>query len=523
MSVLLALAATAFCENPDGHKGSNRLYDLAFDEDYLWLATNCGVIRWNSINKTAIKFTKQDGLVDNNVRAIAFDKDGYKWFGTGGGVSRFNGSYWTTYTMEDGLVYNYVRSIAIDSHGNKWFGTYRGLSRFDGIAWTTFTTENGLVYDYVRAIAVDRDGSLWLGTGGGLGVFDGRKWRSYTKDQGLEYNYVRSIAIDTDGNKWLATATLSLGGTWGRGVTRFDGTTWTRYSVENGLISDDVAVSAIDADGNLWVGTSAGVSRFDGTGWRAYTVKDGLVDNDVRAIAMDQKGSVWFGSYRGVTRFDGSRWKEIKIPGFDILCNPPKKQAAEPLSGSKPVAKNINPTPIKENNTTILLPGTGKGESFSDDLPGNYLFTVHIGSYGTKGEAYSTAMRFAKKGDPAFTTYAIDPEKGRVNQVFMGNFKTLQQVKKKVRALKKRRFRKTDIVSRRFAVQLGDCSSYNVTEEIGEKLRLQVHVPYTIPCEAGYGQAKVLVGAFLNEKAAGRLAEDLQKTGSFSQVRVVLR
>ena len=42
------------------------------------------------------------------------------------GVSKFDGTNWTTYTTSDGLVGNYVRAIAIDKEGNKWFGTDEG-------------------------------------------------------------------------------------------------------------------------------------------------------------------------------------------------------------------------------------------------------------------------------------------------------------------------------------------------------------------------------------------------------------
>ncbi len=40
-----------------------------------------------------------------------------------GGVSKFDGTNWTTYTTTDGLAFNFVNAIAIDAQGNKWFGT----------------------------------------------------------------------------------------------------------------------------------------------------------------------------------------------------------------------------------------------------------------------------------------------------------------------------------------------------------------------------------------------------------------
>jgi ligand-binding sensor domain-containing protein len=37
--------------------------------------------------------------------------------------------HWTTYTTSDGLVSNNVLAIAIDKDGNKWFGTGNGVSK----------------------------------------------------------------------------------------------------------------------------------------------------------------------------------------------------------------------------------------------------------------------------------------------------------------------------------------------------------------------------------------------------------
>ena len=65
------------------------------------------------------------------VSAIAIDSTGNKWLGTigGGGVSKFDGTTWTTYTTANGLASNTVRAIATDSAGNKWFSTDAGVSK----------------------------------------------------------------------------------------------------------------------------------------------------------------------------------------------------------------------------------------------------------------------------------------------------------------------------------------------------------------------------------------------------------
>ncbi len=99
-------------------------------------------------------------LTDRQARGV--------WFGTwGGGVSLFDGQdNWTTYTEADGLAGNIVYSIAQQADGTLWFGTNRGVSRFDGSNWTTI--RHGLVGQHVYSIALADDGSAWIATKGAV-------------------------------------------------------------------------------------------------------------------------------------------------------------------------------------------------------------------------------------------------------------------------------------------------------------------------------------------------------------------
>ncbi|MBD2699543.1 helix-turn-helix domain-containing protein [Spirosoma sp. BT702] len=67
------------------------------------------------------------------------------------------------YGPEDGLANREVNAIFQDRQGFMWFGTKFGLSRFDGKTFTTFTKDrNGLNFDDIQSIAQDADGLLWL-------------------------------------------------------------------------------------------------------------------------------------------------------------------------------------------------------------------------------------------------------------------------------------------------------------------------------------------------------------------------
>ncbi len=67
------------------------------------------------------------------------------------------------YGPEQGLAHREVNAIFQDKQGFMWFGTKLGLSRFDGRKFTTYTKErNGLGFDDIESIAQDADGILWL-------------------------------------------------------------------------------------------------------------------------------------------------------------------------------------------------------------------------------------------------------------------------------------------------------------------------------------------------------------------------
>ncbi len=54
---------------------------------------------------------------------------------------------WQNLEAVDGLEGNGVPSMLEDRSGQLWFGTYGGVSRYDGQTFTTFTTDDGLAHN----------------------------------------------------------------------------------------------------------------------------------------------------------------------------------------------------------------------------------------------------------------------------------------------------------------------------------------------------------------------------------------
>lgn len=81
--------------------------------------------------------------------------------GTAPDAPDFNFTHYNSGNSE--LPYDRVNKIVQDSQGFIWFGTSSGLSRFDGIRFRNYTKEEmGLKSAYVIALCTDSEGNLWI-------------------------------------------------------------------------------------------------------------------------------------------------------------------------------------------------------------------------------------------------------------------------------------------------------------------------------------------------------------------------
>lgn len=79
-----------------------------------------------------------------------------------------------TLSMDEGLPHSDVNAITQDRDGYLWFATFSGLSKYDGYRLQTFRTDNSdLTSDRILCLFVARDSSLYIGTeSGGLNRYD---------------------------------------------------------------------------------------------------------------------------------------------------------------------------------------------------------------------------------------------------------------------------------------------------------------------------------------------------------------
>ena len=210
---------------------NNTVSELLIDKNgILWVGT------WNGVSKydgtTFSTFTLPNPDVElmpyqstmHWVSEIIEDKQGNIWFSRDGfGVCKYNGRKFTLFTKNDGLVSNNIQEIMEDKKGNIWFGsrvverdnpdsTRRigegGLSKFDGKSFFHFADIKGLSKNEVYSINEDRKGNIWIGANG-LGVYryNGKDFTLFSKTDRADlmtYGYgVQSILEDKKGNLWI--------------------------------------------------------------------------------------------------------------------------------------------------------------------------------------------------------------------------------------------------------------------------------------------------------------------------------
>ena len=311
---------------PQGGRHSIRRVMVGLVVSFLLFSPNFTIpvdAQTNSIRFDTI--STEQGLSQSTVHAILQDQQGFMWFGTEGGLNKYDGYQFTVYKHDPddskSLIDNVIESMYEDRDGELWIGTSAGLDRLDSKTGTfihyptDLAKSPGLSGQLIIAIFQDHSGKLWVGTGsGGLAVLDltTNQFTMYTHSpqdpQSLSDNSIGTIYEDRDGRLWIGTDA---------GLDRFDQTTskFTKYDGRDpsGMaMIGNVPVYAVyeDGQGEMWIGTHKGLFQWNRAGdqWIEYrhdpNNPDSLSDDTISRILEDSQGTLWIGTGTGLDQFD---------------------------------------------------------------------------------------------------------------------------------------------------------------------------------------------------------------------------
>ncbi|WP_298708651.1 histidine kinase [uncultured Chitinophaga sp.] len=126
-------------------------------------------------------YNVKDGLANATVYSAVQDLEGFIWFATPTGVSKFDGRRFRNYTKKDGLTDNDVVKLAADSRGRIWFFTSNGkLSFYQNHIVHNEDSDSTLRYNsrshYIQYAFEDKARITWfLNSAGRIIQYNGRK------------------------------------------------------------------------------------------------------------------------------------------------------------------------------------------------------------------------------------------------------------------------------------------------------------------------------------------------------------
>jgi len=296
-------------------------------------------------------YSVRDGLLQSTVRSIAQDKEGHVWFGTDGGVSKFDGLYFTNYSKREGLIDASVTSLFCDKSGRLWIGFASGklmymqqgkfiefpiiqidlpkrinniTQDFFGNIWiatdnagaikialnaeiekslvTAYGLKQGLS-DLVIQILPLKNKSLLIITDLGLKIYNPQKNTfEFLKEKNLPvYNY-SCVAQDKNGLIWL--------GSFDKGLITYNPELHDVkfVSSEKNIPNEIISSIYIDKKNRVWATIwKKGIVLIDGDKFEWYNSQNGLPTDRIWSVLEDNEENIWFGLQdKGVCSFRGN-------------------------------------------------------------------------------------------------------------------------------------------------------------------------------------------------------------------------
>lgn len=221
------------------------------------------------------RFSVEDGLSSNSVRAIVQDKYGFLWFGSDDGLNRYDGVTIKLYKLNPQGTNEYISSL-YDTGDRMWVGTDDGIYTYD-YETEGFTPLNSVTSRHVGIertvshITEDRDGNLWFSTVG-QGIFKYNIAKQYLEQYDFKdaNGLVASVLVDSENQIWAVT-------NWGTPTVSKLNKAENKFEpfqiiYETGGHNSNSLVMLEDSEHTLWLGTwESGLQKIDRYTGKAVT------------------------------------------------------------------------------------------------------------------------------------------------------------------------------------------------------------------------------------------------------------
>lgn len=236
-------------------------------------------------------YSAADGLASSTVYQIIQDRNGFIWFATPNGMSRFNGERFTTYRTADGLNSNAIITLAKGKQGELYIGNYeKGINVF----------RNGLIEDYCSKVdnnslsishllldTVGKEGqTLYAYTSWGrINLIHEKNGLPLSTQSFIDtFLLINRLALLNNGNIVALT---------NAGLYRFEDNNLSKINI-SGLPDTNLFCQADGYDSTYFLGTSGMIYQIKNNQViRKIEIND-FDNNSVSALMTDKNNNIWF-------------------------------------------------------------------------------------------------------------------------------------------------------------------------------------------------------------------------------------
>ncbi len=279
-------------------RGSN--FGITRDRDgQMWIArSGQGYIIVSEIDKTVKRFSRKEGLADNNPAIkILQDKNNRVWLSSSRGASVIDArAKKLTRCLSDNPIFSFME----DQDGNIWAGGGGGVFILNIEKGTQLRISDKQGVDgSVFGLLQDKSGIIWISTDQNKTYAFNRQTNTIEKFMiGSDNRLIYSLVEDAEGQLWLGSVNA------GSSVINLDRGRPGNFTTTDGLGSNAIWSSLEGRDGKIWLGTANGIDIYDPTTrlLRHLGTDQGLPVRNMNHLYEDNQGQIWaFGNNYGIT------------------------------------------------------------------------------------------------------------------------------------------------------------------------------------------------------------------------------
>jgi signal transduction histidine kinase/ligand-binding sensor domain-containing protein len=364
---------------------------LQTQDDYLWIGTDEGAIRFDGIRFELFDARNTPAFQIHRISQFSEDGSGRLWIATaGGGLVMKDGPNFRHFGPADGLANGQIRSVHAGASGKVWAATDGGglyMGTFGKFSPVPIPTPRA---QFLNGVLEAPDGSVVISTSD-AGVWRQRAgtWVQLQPPEPGTHPTFNTMCRGTSGDVWVASD---------RGLWKAEGDRLLPLPGSREIMAENLNAALEASPGNWWLGSLTELIHHHPGGTQRLQVGAGFSTRGLATLLRDREGSIWAAA-------DGVGLAQLKQTRFIGLGK------AEGLTHDEV-------TTLVESRTGDLWVATAGGlnrisasglERFTqaNGLPEDFLLSLYEDEHGVLWMSSRSGGLFRRKNQ---TFERVDPE-----------------------------------------------------------------------------------------------------------------